>query len=198
MDDETRARMFEPFFTTKFIGRGLGLAAAQGVVRGHGGTLEVESAPGRGATVTALFPFRVTETETPAVAPRPDAGWRGSGTVLLVDDDELVRAVGQRMLERLGFQVLLADSGSLAVTLFQEHAAEIVCVLLDLTMPHVDGEDTFNALRAIREDVCVILSSGYAEQDVVSRFTGQGLAGFVQKPYSVESLARTLRSVLDR
>ncbi len=197
MDAQTQQSMFDPFFTTKFTGRGLGLAAAIGIVRGHHGAIKVYSEPGRGTTFKVLFPPSHTRAASQEPQQQEAEPWRGTGTVLLVDDEETVRVVGQRMLELAGFAVLTAADGRQAITLFRQHLDKIVCVLLDLTMPHMDGEEAFRELRRIRSDIRVILSSGYGEQEVTSRFAGKGLAGFIQKPYRSSALAAKLREVLE-
>jgi PAS domain S-box-containing protein len=197
MDAETQERMFEPFFTTKFTGRGLGLAAVQGIVRGHRGALRLFSEPGRGTTFTILFPATAGDPALPVrKTGAATAGWRGEGTVLLVDDEESVRALGARMLSSLGFTVLAAADGRQALEVYAEHRDEITLVLLDLTMPHLDGEETFRELRRLDPGVRVLMSSGYAESDITARFAGQGPLGFVQKPYTRAELRERLRAAL--
>jgi PAS domain S-box-containing protein len=197
MDAETRTRIFDPFFTTKFTGRGLGLAAVLGIVRGHRGAIKVYSELGRGTTFKVLFPAS-QRAETREAASPIRGMYEGKGTVLLVDDDESVRAVGRKMLERIGFAVVTAADGSEAIARFRERADDIICAIVDLTMPHVDGAETFRELRRMRPGVRVILSSGYNEQDVTQRFVGKGLAGFIQKPYQLSTLVAVLKEVLEK
>ncbi|MBN1346590.1 MAG: cache domain-containing protein [Phycisphaerae bacterium] len=196
MSKETIDRMFDPFFTTKVAGRGLGMAAVMGIIRGHKGVLEVKSELGKGSTFRCLFPAVDRPAEPLVAPPKEFEAWRGSGTVLLVDDEETIRAVGRQMLERLGFDVLTAADGREAIRVFQEHAPEIACVLLDLTMPEMDGEEAFRALREIRADVPVILSSGYGEQEVIARFSGTDLTAFIEKPYGSKGLIPKIREVM--
>jgi len=197
MDRETQERIFEPFYTTKFTGRGLGLAAVQGIVRGHKGALMVSSEPGEGTTFTIMLPAPPAEAgaQLPKIAEKVD-DWQGRGTVLLVDDEETIRTLGARMLKRLGFEFLLAADGRQALQIYSQHLGEISLVLLDLTMPHMDGEETFRELRLLDPQVPVVLSSGYSEQEVTSRLAGQNVAGFVQKPYTLELLRERLREAL--
>jgi two-component system cell cycle sensor histidine kinase/response regulator CckA len=196
MNAATRARIFDPFFTTKVAGRGLGLAAVMGIVRGHNGAIKVYSEPGKGTTFKLLFPAAAQ----PDCHRKPEADkgtrWRGTGTVLLVDDDSSVRKVGQRMLEALGFSVLLARDGREALEVFRAGHDTVACVILDLTMPVMDGEDAYRELRAIDPEVRVVLSSGYNERETLGQFTGKGLAGFIQKPYQLPVLAEKLRHAL--
>ena len=195
MSREVMDRMFDPFFTTKATGRGLGLSAAIGIVQSHGGGIFVKTAPGGGTTVTLLFPpDKSVETET-ALPDKTATGWRGKGTVLLVDDEETIRIVCRRMLQYLGLDVLVAKDGREALALYSAHRDEIGCVLLDFAMPQFNGEETFHELRNINPDVRVILSSGYLMEDVTIRFEGSGLTGFIHKPYEMEQLMEVMKGV---
>ncbi|MCP4375105.1 MAG: response regulator [bacterium] len=198
MDTETIEKMFDPFFTTKFTGRGLGMAAVLGIVHGHGGGIKIYSEPGKGTTLKILFPAKSPGNATAIQQQHTseDEAWCGHGTILLVDDEETVLTVGKQMLEKMGFDVLTACDGRKAIEVFEAHSDDIVCVLLDLTMPHLNGEAAFRELRRLRSDIAVILCSGYNEQDATQRFAGKGLAGFVQKPYSIAILKEKLIHVL--
>ena len=199
MDAETRSRIFEPFFSTKFTGRGLGLAAVLGIVRAHKGVLKVYSEPAKGTTFKILFPaMGEAGKEARTDDSSPLADWRGEGTILLVDDEESLIALGARMLEHLGFTVLTAADGREAVELYRERGKEIDLVLMDLTMPHMDGAEAFGELRRQNPDVRVVLASGYSREDVASRFAGKGLDGMLQKPYTLVRMREALAGSLPK
>jgi len=197
MDDETRARIFDPFFTTKFTGRGLGLAAVQGIIRAHKGAILVDSELGKGTTFKVLLPALDHPAAPVDKRVKEEVDWHGTGTILVVDDEEAVRRMATRMVERFGLTVLTASDGDEAVDLFRRRHDEIDCVLLDLTMPSMDGGEAYEELRKINDDVPVILSSGYSEKEYTERFAGSGLSGFLQKPYEMASLGEMLRGILD-
>jgi PAS domain S-box-containing protein len=197
MDSVTIDRIFDPFFTTKFTGRGLGLAAVLGIVRGHRGAVRVQSRLGGGTVFTILLPGVTALQEAPPARLEDVTTWRGNGTILVVDDEPGVRAVVTQALERSGFTVLTAADGLAALDVFRAHADEIICVLLDLTMPHMNGKDTLHAIRTIRSDARIVMMSGYYEEEVASQFTDNELTGFLQKPFMPAELRAKLRAILN-
>lgn len=196
MDPDTISRIFEPFFTTKFTGRGLGLSAIMGIVRGHKGALRVYSEVGHGTTFKMLLPALEAAGEAPP-APTAESAWAASGLVLVVDDDETVRAVARQALERKGFCVLEAQDGREAVDLVRGQGPAISLVLLDMTMPRMGGEEAYREMRRLHPDIRVILSSGYNEVEAMGRFRGKGLKGFIQKPYGPRELLATIQGALE-
>ncbi len=198
MSKETIASMFDPFFTTKFFGRGLGLAAVIGIVRGHKGAIRVSSEPGKGSTIMIAFPACTDSSDSATEDSRNHNGLICKGTILLVDDDETVLSVGGEMLETLGFSVLPAAGGQEALDLLTEKGEQIVCVVLDLTMPHMDGKETCSRLREIDPAIPVIISSGYSRKDVEMQFSESGISGFLSKPYRLSDLIDKLGRVLNK
>jgi CheY-like chemotaxis protein len=197
IDGEVMGKIFEPFFTTKFTGRGLGLAAVLGIVRGHHGAISVASEPGQGTTFQVLFPAARAAAEAPA----REAGlgeWRGAGTLLLVDDEPAVRSLAREMLERLGFAVRCAAGGRGALRTLRANTAGIRAVVLDESVPDMDALELLRALRGLRPDLPVVLASTQGAHAVRRRYADEGLAGCVQKPFLMDELRAAVRGAVER
>ncbi len=190
MDSMVRERLFEPFFTTKFTGRGLGMSAILGIIRGHNGTIKVYSEAGKGTTIKVLFPAvgDLAPVSLTAMSDSAEQTIQATGTVLVVDDEEMLRNVAAAMLKSGGYEVILAEDGVDAVAKLEKYRDTIDCVLLDMKMPRMGGEEAFTEMRRIKPEIKVLLSSGYNEQTATNRFAGKGLAGFVQKPYTLKKI----------
>lgn len=189
-------KIFDPFFSTKFTGRGLGLAVVHGIARGHDGAVQVRSEPGRGSTFRLLLPCSPTTAAAPVVQRRPE-DWRGSGFVLVIDDDKVVRDITGRILKMAGLTVLGAEDGQAGLKVFREQQ-RIDAVVLDLTMPGMGGLEVARALRGTRPDLPIILMSGFSVLEPTLHSADLGITGFVQKPFKPVELLAAVRQALGR
>ena len=194
MSRATQARIFDPFFTTKFAGRGLGLAAVVGIVRGHRGAIEIDSQAGRGTRFRVVFPALTPAAEKPAASAKGNEGWKSDATVLVVDDEESVVELARETLIRCGLNVVTAADGREGVAVFAANSDSIDLVVLDRTMPGLSGEEVAAELKRIRPDVRIVLASGYsAERSGAEKI---GIAHFLQKPFLPEDLVAKVRDAL--
>ncbi|MFZ4857285.1 MAG: PAS domain S-box protein [Desulfuromonadaceae bacterium] len=198
MDDEAMCRIFEPFFTTKFTGRGLGMSAVLGIISAHGGALQLNSQPGHGTTFTIYLPIENNSSVGDEFSDQINsAQWQGSGTVLLVEDEDQVRFVARSMLEELGFTVVETSNGREALDVFRKYVPEISLVVTDIGMPFMDGYTLFRELKILKPELPIVISSGFGDTVVTTRIRAEEVAGLVSKPYRFDQLRDVLRSVTD-
>jgi CheY-like chemotaxis protein len=197
MNEQTQQRIFEPFYSTKFAGRGLGMSAVLGIITSHKGALQLSSRPSLGTSIKVYLPvqtgdFAVDEA-IPQAAPVP---WRGSGTILLVEDEEHILLITKTILKAVGFKVIEATNGREALELYHKNAADIRLVVTDMGMPIMDGYDLFHELKKISPDLPIIISSGFGDAVVTSRIPREHIAGLLSKPYNFDHLREVLTTVL--
>lgn len=200
MTPEVMDRAFEPFFSTKFQGRGLGLPASLGIARAHGGSISLKSEPGEGTVAQLILPLVAEDarrtgdtTDVEVAGTLGDLDWRGTGRILLVDDELAIRDIARKMLERAGFEVVMAESGVRAVEIFRESHQELAGVLLDWAMPGMSGGDVLHELRRTDPDVPVVLASGYSQSELTELLSTELLGGIVHKPFSYDRLREAMR-----
>ena len=197
-DDETKKRIFEPFFTTKEMGRGtgLGLASVYGIIKGHGGYINVHSRKDQGATFAVYLPASAKEVRHEKAEPVVETVAKGTGTILLIDDEEMIIKVGEELLQELGYSVIAARSGEEAVKLYNKNRDKIDLVVMDMIMPGMGGGETFDRLKAVNPDVKVLLSSGYSINGQASKILERGCDGFIQKPFNLNQLSEKIRGIV--
>ena len=196
MDRKTQERIFDPFFTTKGMGQGtgLGMASAYGIVKNHGGYIDVDSEKGVGTTFRIYLPASEKQIEKqPLVEPRLG---RKHGTILMVDDEDLVLGTGVAVLEKLGYRVLEATSGKEAIEIFEARKHEVDLVILDMVMPGISGGQAYDSMKKINPNMRVLLSSGYSLDSEAKEILARGCNGFIQKPFTIDELSRTIQEIL--
>ena len=198
MDEETKWRIFEPFYTTKFTGRGLGMSAVLGIIMSHGGALQLFSQLGHGTTFKVYLPVQkdasIEDSNMEQIVQTPP--WQGSGTILLVEDEDQVRKIARLMLLKLGFTVIEASNGKEALELYQKNTVEITLIVTDMGMPVMDGYELFYELKQLKPELPIIISSGFGDSDIHSRIAKEDIAGMITKPYTPDELREVLKNVI--
>jgi two-component system, cell cycle sensor histidine kinase and response regulator CckA len=199
MDKATLGKIFEPFFTTRQMGRGtgLGLASAYGIIKNHGGVIDVKSSKGKGSTFAIFLPVAEMHQKDNSLTKDKDKIQKGNETILLVDDEDIVIDIGKDMLSALGYQVLTAGSGKEAIQIYRANKDDIAMVILDMIMPDMGGRETYKELRSIKNDVKVLLSSGYSIDGQAKEIMENGCNGFIQKPFRISNISNKVRQVLE-
>ena len=200
IDAAIREKIFDPFFSTKGIsqGSGLGLASLYGIIKNHGGFVDVISKKGEGTNFQIYLPASKEKALIKATIPIRHGIQCGREKILLIDDEKMVLDVGQRMLEKLGYQVVTAESGEEGLDLYKNRKDEIDLVILDMIMPGMGGGETYDRLKEIHGNVRVLLSSGYSIGGQAQTILDRGCGGFIQKPFAIQKFSRKIREVLDR
>jgi CheY-like chemotaxis protein len=198
MDEETKQRIFEPFFTTKENGwgSGLGLASSYGIIKNHGGFINIYSEKGLGTTFTIYIP--ASEKEVVKEKDMETQVKRGKETILIVDDEELILEVGEKLLESMGYEVFVAQSGKEAVEIYRQKKELIDMVILDMIMPDMGGGETYEMLKEITPKIKALLSSGYSVNGKANEILSLGCNGFIQKPFNMKQLSAKIREILDK
>jgi len=196
MDEETKWRIFEPFYTTKFSGRGLGMSAVLGIITAHKGALQLYSELGEGTIFKVYLPTISTKVGSQTEI-TPSALWQGTGTILLVEDEEQIRKMAIVMLQRLGFAVIEASNGKEALELYQQKSADITLVVTDIGMPIMDGYELIRKLKKINPTLPIIISSGFGDVDITARIAKEDIAGLINKPYTPNQLREVLKRVIE-
>ena len=198
MDETTQQKIFDPFFTTKEMtrGTGLGLASAYGIINSHGGIINVHSKKGEGTTFNIFLP--ASEKKLVRKKRLEKKVLKGTETILLVDDEDMIIDVSRKIIENLGYEVLIAKSGKESIEIYKKNQKKIDIVILDMIMPEMGGGDTYEKLKEINPDIKVLLSSGYSINGLASKILSRGCDGFIQKPYSIKGLSQEIRKVLDK